>query len=163
MQQPCLLLLSCFVVTSCATDVAPPTLTSQSYGEVQFGARLADAEARLQQLAEPRVRGEGCSYITFARYPDISFMVENEIVTRADAGATIINAAGFAAGASSDELQRANPRITTMPHKYELGSQYLILAAADGASALVFEESGGVITKVRAGVEPSVEYVEGCG
>lgn len=163
MQQTFLLLISCFSIISCATDEAPPVLTPQSYGEVKFGTPLPDAEARLQQLAEPRVRGEGCSYITFALYPDISFMVENEIITRADAGTTISNATGFAAGGSSDELRRANPEIRTMPHKYEPGSQYLILAAADGASALVFEESGGVITKVRAGVEPSVEYVEGCG
>jgi hypothetical protein len=50
-----------------------------------------------------------------------------------------------------------------MPHKYEPQSHYLVLPSTDGMSALVFEESGGLITKVRAGVEPSVEYVEGCG
>lgn len=157
------LFVSCLAIAACSVDDAPPTLTSQSYGEVKFGAPLADAEVRLQQLAEPQVRDEGCSYVTFARYSDIRFMVENEIVTRADAGATIVNAAGPGIGDDSSELQRTNPQLRIMPHKYEPESRYLILASADGASALVFEESGGVITMVRAGVEPSVEYVEGCG
>ncbi len=48
-----------------------------------------------------------------------------------------------------------NPQIKIMPHKYEPDSRYLILTTTDGKSALVFEESGGVITKVRAGVEPA--------
>jgi hypothetical protein len=90
-------------------------------------------------------------------------MIENELVTRADAGATIANSTGFAAGNNSAELQQANPQINVMPHKYEPESHYLILASADGTSALVFEERGGLITQVRAGIEPSVEYVEGCG
>jgi hypothetical protein len=31
----------------------------------------------------------------------------------------------------------------------------------DGKRAILFEESDGKVTDVRAGVEPSVEYVEG--
>jgi hypothetical protein len=140
-----------------------PILSSERYGEVRFGAPLAAAEETLQQLAEPQTRAEGCSYVTFAAYPDIRFMIENEIVTRADTGATIANSTGLAIGDNSAELQQANPEIKIMPHKYDPGSHYLVLSSADGTSALVFEESGGLITQVRAGVEPSVEYVEGCG
>ena len=151
------------LMVACTAQPALPVLSAQAYGAVRFGESLVETEARLQQNAVPEIRTESCSYITFAQYPDIRFMIENGIVTRADAGPDIVNTSGFAIGGDSAELAKANPQIKIMPHKYEPESHYLILAAPDQMSALVFEESGGRITKVRAGVEPSVEYVEGCG
>ncbi len=163
MSQQTVLLITCLAMAACSANDSSPMLTSERYGEVRFGMPLTEAEEKLQQLAEPQIRAEGCSYVTFATYPDIRFMIENEIVTRADAGPTIANSTGSTIGDDSTDLQQTNPQIKIMPHKYEPESHYLILASADGTSALVFEESGGLITKVRGGVEPSVEYVEGCG
>ena len=153
----------CLAMAACSSDDTMPVLTADAYGTVVFGASLAAAEAQLQTVGEPQVRAEGCSYVTFGRYPDIRFMTENGIVTRADAGASIVNSSGFGVGDRSADLQEANPQIIVLPHKYEPQSHYLVLASPDGTSALVFEESDGIITTVRAGVEPSVEYVEGCG
>ena len=158
-----LVVISLLAIAACSGNSTSAVLTPQGYGAVTFGASLVDAETKLQQRAEPQSRAEGCSYVTFAQYPDIRFMIENEIVTRADAGATIVNATGFAAGDSSADLQNANPQLRVLPHKYEPESHYLILATDDGKNALVFEESAGLITKVRGGVKPAVEYVEGCG
>jgi hypothetical protein len=163
MNQQIFLFITFLALAGCSADDTTTILTLEGYGDVRFGAPLAEAEAKLLQVAEPPVRNEGCSYVTFGQYPDIRFMIENGIVTRADAGASIANSSGFSVGNSSAELQSASPQIKVMPHKYEPQSHYLVLPSTDGMSALVFEESGGLITKVRAGVEPSVEYVEGCG
>jgi hypothetical protein len=150
-------------MAACTADADLPLLTSHRYGAIDFGVSLADTEAKLLQTAEPEIDNEDCSYITFAMYPDIRFMVEKGIVTRADAGETIANSTGFSIGANSADLKEANPELRVVPHKYEPASNYLILPSFDSKSALVFEESNGLITQVRGGIEPSVEYVEGCG
>ncbi len=150
-------------IAACSEDVEQPILTSHRYDVIDFGTPLADAQAKLQQSAEPEIEDDNCSYVAFAKYPDVRFMIEKGIVTRADAGPTIANSTGFSIGANSEDLQKANPEIRVMPHKYDAAARYMILASFDNKSALVFEESGGVITQVRAGMQPSVEYVEGCG
>ena len=50
------------------------------------------------------------------------------------------------------------------PHKYVDGGRYLIVAPAEGGEArLVFEaDAAGAITEWRIGLEPQVEWVEGC-
>jgi hypothetical protein len=163
MKYTTLLFSSCIAMAACSDDADSPLLTSHRYGAIDFGVALAEAEAKLQQTAGPKMEGEGCSYVTFAVYPDIRFMVENGIVTRADAGQTIANATGFSIGANSADLKAANPQIRVEPHKYEPTGSYLILSSFDNKSALVFEENNGLITQVRGGIEPSVQYVEGCG
>jgi hypothetical protein len=163
MKNSSLLFLACLAMAACTEDADAPLLTSHRYGAIDFGVALADAEAKLQQKAGPKIEGEGCNYVTFAMYPDIRFMVENGIVTRADAGPSIANTTGFSIGANSADLKAANPQIRVEPHKYEPTGSYLILSSFDSKSALVFEENNGVITQVRGGVEPSVQYVEGCG
>ncbi|MES2623875.1 MAG: hypothetical protein V4628_01230 [Pseudomonadota bacterium] len=163
MQHRTLLLFCSLMLVACSQQPAQLVLTAQSYGDVQFGTPLEEIETKLQQLAEPKIPAESCSYVTFANYADIRFMVEDGVVTRADAGESIANETGFSAGTNSADLLKANPQMKITPHKYEPESRYLILATPDGNNALVFEESGGLITKVRAGTEPAVEYVEGCG
>jgi hypothetical protein len=54
------------------------------------------------------------------------------------------------------------PVAQVVPHKYDPAGRYVIFKSADKKAALVLEESGGKVTKIRAGLEPSVEYVEGC-
>lgn len=163
MTRASLLLVMCLTLAACSTTSSPLLLTAASYGLVRFGTGLDAVEALLNEQASTEIFNAECGFVTFASYPDIEFMVEKGVVVRADAGKTIANETGYAAGASSSDLQKAYPQMRVMPHKYDPAGQYLILAAADGGSALVFEASNGLITRVRAGVEPAVEYVERCG
>ena len=55
-----------------------------------------------------------------------------------------------------------HPKVEVRPHKYDDSGHYLILDATGGREALVFEESDGKVTAIRAGLKPAVEYVEGC-
>jgi hypothetical protein len=137
-------------------------LSPNGYGDVQFGRSLAAAERKAKQVATPKKRERGCAFVQFSKYPGVQFMVEEGLVTRADAESSVKNSAGVSVGMSLLQVKALHPAIRIEPHKYEENSHYLILSTADSTAAIVFEESEGTITKVRAGKKPSVEYVEGC-
>jgi hypothetical protein len=154
-----LLLLSLLPGTAAA---GPNVLSLGGYGKVRFGTTLAVAEAELKEQAEPKAREPACDFVRFKKYPGIRFMVEDGVVTRADAAKRIANSAGVREGMPLARVLAMHPNIEIEPHKYDDAGHYLILRSPDKRSAFVFEEGGGKITDVRAGIQPSVEYVEGC-
>jgi len=89
-------------------------------------------------------------------------MVENGIVTRMDAAPSVKNSADITVGEPMSSVTRRLPNIIVEPHKYDDSGHYLILKSSDSKSAIVAEESQGKVTDIRAGVIPSVQYVEGC-
>jgi hypothetical protein len=138
-------------------------LTDESYGIVRFGSKLAEVEKKLGEKAKGQTGDQGCDFVTFKKYPSVKFMVEKGIVTRADVtDSSIPNALGIKIGTTLDEVKRRYPKVIVEPHQYDPTGHYLIFKSADGKRAIVFEEGEGKITDVRAGSEPSVEYVEGC-
>ncbi len=140
-----------------------PILTDQSYGVIEFGSNLKEIEQRLGEKAKRQGGEHNCNFVTFEKYPGIKFMVEEGIVTRADVTApNIPNALGIKMGTDLAEVQRRFQKVVVEPHQYDPTGHYLIFKSSDGKRAIVFEEAGGKITDVRAGLEPSVEYVEGC-
>lgn len=147
-----------------AAAAGPPVLAADSYGPVKFGAELAAVENTLGSKAEAQGNPDpACHSVRFPSLPGIRFMVENGVVTRADAEPGVANALGLAVG---DTLAQATARHSALgvgPHKYEPAGHYLTMKSPDGRAAIVMEEDGKTITKIRAGVIPSVNYVEGCG
>jgi hypothetical protein len=139
-----------------------PILSPSGFGDIQFGQPLKAVEANLNETALPKKRELGCDFVTFRKYPQIRFMVEDGVVTRGDATAGVRNSAKVDVGMSLARVKALHPRIRIEPHKYDDQGHYLILDSADGSSAILFEEGGGKVTDIRAGKKPSVEYVEGC-
>ena len=137
-------------------------LSPDGYGKIGFGQRLDAVERQLGQRAAPRPVDPACSMVTFKRYPDVRFMVENGVITRADASRIVRNSAGITARMSVEEAQRHRPTLTVGPHKYDENGQYLTLAQGKD-KALIFEASKGKLQRMRAGIKPAVEYVETCG
>ncbi len=137
-------------------------LSPQGYGQVKFGTKIGVVEKQLKQASSPKKREFDCDFVKFKKYPGLVFMVEAGIITRADAGKTIKNSAGVAVGSTLKQVKRTHPNIHVEPHKYDENGHYLVLSTEDNRSALVFEESDGKVTKIRAGIKPSVENVEGC-
>ena len=137
-------------------------LSPRAYGDIQFGARLTDVEARLKESAVPRNHEFGCDFVQFEKYPGVHFMVEDGIVTRADVAPNIPNSSGVRIGTRLSEVKRRFPEVKVEPHKYDEHGHYLSLPTKDGKAALLFEEVDGRVTDVRAGLFPSVAYVEGC-
>lgn len=93
-------------------------------------------------------------------------MVERGRIARVDVDtAGVRTAAGAGIGDTEDDIQRLyRGRVIVTPQKYGEG-HYLIVTPnpADSSYAIVFETSGGKVTRYRAGSRPQVEYVEGCG
>lgn len=151
-------------------DAAPPApvssnpvLSTQGYGQVRFGAKLSDVEQTLGEQGKPPGKKEpACSSVRFDQLPGVRFMVENGVVTRADADGGTPNELGLAVGDTLDQARKKHPAIVIGPHKYVPAGHYLTVRGADAKSAIVMEEDGQRITKIRAGLEPAVSYVEGC-
>lgn len=138
-------------------------LTDQSFGIVRFGSKLVEVEKKLGEKAKGQTGDQGCDFVIFKKYPGVKFMVEKGILTRADVtNSSIPNALGIKIGTTLNEVKWRYPKVIVEPHQYDPTGHYLIFKSKDGKRAIVFEEGDGKITDVRAGVEPSVEYVEGC-
>lgn len=150
------------VLLSFGKSATAQELSAQGYGKVRFGEKLAVVEARLKEKGTPSNREFACDFVQLKVYPGVRFMVEEGIVTRADIDPSIKNATGISVGASLASVKKRIPQIRIDPHKYDEQGHYLVLSTRDGKAAIVFEESEGRVEEVRAGLKPSVEYVEGC-
>jgi len=161
MKRSLLLLLLTYAATVYAGG---PVLSATAYGPITFGDSLEKVEKLLKEkapeIAHPDERL--CRQITFRAYPTITFMVENGIVTRAESWTAIPTSIGLSVGDSLDAVKKRKPSVSIVPHQYHPSGHYLILKTPNGKNALVMEEAEGKITAVRGGLEPSVEYVEGC-
>ena len=166
MRAPLCLCLALPLFAACTkqpVEASPPVLSADRYGPVKFGASLADVESTVGSKArELGTKDPACHSVRFASLPGVRFMVENDIVTRADAGPGIANELGLAPGDTLATATARHPALHVGPHKYEPGGHYLTMKSPDGRSAIVMEEDGKAITKIRAGLLPSVSYVEGC-
>ena len=140
-----------------------PALHDDSYGAIRFGDQLTTVERTLGEKASSKTISEGCDYALFKSYPEVRFMVENQIVTRADVSTPgIPTSLGISIGTPLTEVKRRYPQVLIEPNKYDEEGHNLIFRSKDGKRAFVFYESKGIIKWIQAGQEPSVEYVEGC-
>jgi hypothetical protein len=137
-------------------------LSPEGYGSVRFGMKVQQAELALKQHVTKPYSSTGCDYVEFRKYPGLRFMVEDGVLTRADARKNISNSAKVRVGMTLAKVREMHPSVKVDPHKYDDDGHYLILNTANGYAAIVLEESNGKVTHVRAGIKPAVEYVEGC-
>jgi hypothetical protein len=137
-------------------------LSPDGYGKIQFGQRLDQVERKLGQRATPRPLDPSCPIVRFKRYPQVSFMVENGVIVRADAKTVVRNSAGITARMSARDALRHQPALRSELHKYDEQGQVLVLPKGEN-KAMIFEASKGKLTTMRAGIKPAVDYVEGCG
>lgn len=142
----------------------PPTLTFEGYGAIRFGMTLTEArEAVGESSSGPSAsQAQECHYVTLNAYPHTRFMVEEGRITRVEVGRSARNELALRVGMSLAEVRRRHPEVKVTPHKYDEHGHYLIFASAAGKSEILAEESKGVITLIRGGLVPAVEYVEGC-
>lgn len=140
------------------------TLGPAGYGVVVFGQPLAAAERVLGQRTGGQRLNPDCDGVTFKAYPGVRFMVEKGVITRADLlDLTLPNSTGITARMTLDEIRRRHPEAIIGPHKYDPKGHTIVIRTPGKPSAVVFEESQGRITRIRAGLQPAVDYVEGCG
>lgn len=139
-------------------------LSAAGVAGIRFGMTLAQAEQAAGAKASlPTPLDLACSMVRFPTLPKLRFMVEQGVVTRADAEAGVENALGLALGDTLAQVRAAHPEAQFTAHKYDQQGQYGTFPSADGRAAVILEASGGKVTKIRAGLQPAVAYVETCG
>lgn len=92
-----------------------------------------------------------------------ALMFERGRFVRYDVDSPALRAPGGGqVGMEYTEILEVYGHVERLPHKYTEG-EYLRVESPDGDSVLVFEtDEDGVVTAWRMGVEPQVDYVEGC-
>lgn len=147
-----------------AAATARNVLSVEGIGAIRFGMTLAQAEQAAGGKATlPTPFDPACSMVRFPALPKLRFMIEQGTVTRADADPGVDNAVGIAVGDTLEQVRARHPEAKITPHKYDANGHYLTFPSSDGRAAIILEEAGGKVTKLRAGLQPAVAYVETCG
>ena len=143
------------------------------YGAARFNddaAAVRHAVGQPLDAAPPPDDPAACHYLlSRPRGPDgfgLAFMMEGGKFVRYDVDTpAIVAPGGLAVGMRAQDVQTAfGTQVDVQPHKYVDAGEVLVVRPADGGeSRLVFETDGrGIITAWRIGLEPQVQYVEGC-
>lgn len=143
--------------------------TYSGYRALKFGMTADAMKAAFgAELTGAPAAGETCYYLSpkgAKAQNELAFMVENGKFVRLDVGTDAeIAAGGGRVGMSKAELQGLYVgRIEEQPHKYTDGKYLRIRADDSSKSVIVFEtDASGQVTSWRTGVEPQIDYVEGC-
>ena len=151
---------------------APGLARFDGYGDMRFG--MSEAEARKAWGGDLNGDASGaaadaCHYLNPVRKNASSyfaFMIEGGKFVRYDVGNDReVAPGGGRRGMDADEIRSLYAgRVEESAHEYVEGGKYLKVAAGDGSPGkLVFEtDAAGKVTGWRAGIEPQVDYVEGC-
>ena len=154
--------------TAAGVSASSWTVTPAGIGAVRVDMAAAELVQAAGNFTTP-AGSTGCVYVRPASLPPgVSIMLANGRIARIDIdSAGVRTDAGVAVGDSSAAVQRAYPgRVTTTPHKYVAGGEYLTVRSAspsDSALRIVFESEAGRVTRYRTGRVPEVEWVERCG
>ncbi|HUQ80214.1 MAG TPA: hypothetical protein VM076_03690 [Gemmatimonadaceae bacterium] len=157
-----------------AASLTPPpastawTVTPSGVGPIRVGMTADDLRRVAGDFTVPVGAGE-CTYVRPANAPSgVAVMLASGSVARVDVDSTGVQSdAGVAIGDSASRASTAYAgRVSTTPHKYVQGGQYLTVRSAspaDSSLRIVFESEAGRITRFRSGRVPEVEQVERCG
>jgi hypothetical protein len=148
-----------------AAQIPTARLTLTSLGPVRVGMMESEArKAAAEDLADADRSTDECHILRVPRDPGVAFMIERGRVTRIDiTDAHHPTLSGIRVGDRESDAQAAYAnQLEVTPHKYQPTWHYLTLRSRDRRHALVIETDGQRITRMRSGVVPSVEYVEGC-
>lgn len=148
----------------------PPVVSGDGFGAVRFGMKIAEAEAALgvKLKNDPATNeSEACRYYApVGAFPGLFFMVADGVIVRADVQETkdIVTDKGAKIGDTEQRvLDLYKGRVRVEEHAYwGPEGHYLKITGSDGKVQLVFDTDGKTVQSYHAGVEPQVQYIEGC-
>lgn len=172
-----------FLLASFALLCATAAIAEQSYpltmdglGPVKLGMTQRAAEkalgVRLKIDDASAYKESGCGYLarTDGRSPDVLYMIMDGRITRIDidveppARSLVRVKEGIGIGSSETEILRAfGKSVKVEPHPYlDEQGHYLVVDSKDHKRGLIFETEHGKVTTFRAGLYPSLGFIEGC-
>ena len=132
-------------------------------GPIKVGMSLSELNAALhERFTMPTSKDDqGCFYVSSAKHPHISYMIEAGHVVRVDVDSA--TAQGVQVGdAEEHALQAYGPRLKVSESKYDPEGHYLTIQSEDGRNGVRFETEKGKIQTYYAGRFEAIRYVEGC-
>jgi hypothetical protein len=147
------------------TPLETAKVSLDGFGPVRYGMTPAEVQQALAvTLTRDEAGSDGCFYMSVEGDPGVSFIIENTHVERVDIDdAHHFTATGIKVGDTEKRAQAAYAgQIEVSDHTYVEGGHYLVVHSKDRKRALVIETDGRYVTRIRAGLEPAAEYVEGC-
>jgi hypothetical protein len=135
-------------------------------GPAKAGMSLLRLNAILHESFAPTAEDEpGCFYADSAKYPDVSFMIEDGRLTRVDIDKPgMATAEGIRVGDSIARVKHVYGRaLESEPNFYDGPTNpVLTIRPGDGRYAIRFITDNGKVRVIYAGKWESVQYVEGC-
>jgi len=152
---------------SAARDPASWVLREDGAGPVRVGMTVAEADRAVAGGLSKTAGLESCDFVHPKTGPaNVMFMVIDGRIARADVvrGATVGTITGMHTGETESAVRAAYPNARVQPHKYTDGHYVVVIPGAPGDTLhrIVFETDGNKVTRMRGGLFPAVEYVEGC-
>ncbi|MBA2291228.1 MAG: hypothetical protein H0W15_02100 [Gemmatimonadales bacterium] len=157
--------------TPASPDAAEPAsqwrLTPQGLGPVVSGMPLSDIAATIGASPDFDPAERDCGFLRAPGAPaGVAFMIVAGHIARVDVTEGAVRTVeGAGIGTTESELRTLYAgHLTEQPHKYTDG-RYLIVSPAGPDSTthrVIFETDGKVVTRLRGGRLPEVEWVEGC-
>lgn len=152
--------------TSADTAASAWVLRADGVGPLRVGMTVDEANRAVDGGLDRTAGLDECDYVRPRNGPaGVMLMVVDGRIARADVDSVLVaTSQGVRLGDAESRVRGVYPGARVQPHKYVDG-HYLIAipnAPADTLHRLVFETDGKVVTRMRGGVFPPVEYVEGC-
>jgi hypothetical protein len=154
-------------VASAPAAPAAPAARWDGYGPATFGMEADDVRAAWDgDLGSGVEQDASCFHLSPTSQPDQAYFAmmfgDGRFVRYSSSNDAMTAPGGGRRGMSVGAIEALYPGgVDRSPHKYTDG-EYLRIAG-DGGRVLVFEtDDAGVVTEWRVGIEPYVDYVEGC-
>ena len=160
--------LACLLLFAAPASAQAWTVSNRAVGPVRFGMTMAQALVATNGRLRIDDCNDTCCSASLDGSDDLSFLAEDGVITRVQVTTPGIRTlSGRGVGDSEAAIRRAFPgQIRQEPHTYDERGHYLIFVPRDAAdrreTGLIFDTDRQRVTGVRAGLQPSVGYVEGC-
>ena len=162
-------LAAVLLLVACAPAQAQAwTVSNRAVGPVRFGMTMHEASLATGGRLRVDECVDACCHVSMTGTDDVSFLSERGYITRVQVTTPQIRTlSGRGVGDTEATIRRAFPgQIRQEPHTYDERGHYLNFVPRDRAdraeTGLIFDTDGTRVTGIRAGLQPSVGYVEGC-
>ena len=156
---------------SCAHPTMGPgpgtPITAEGWGPVNVGMtpdQMAHALGAPLSIEANFTDSDECLYMHSDAAPGLRFMIEEHRLVRVETSASVYSTSeGVRVGDTPASAREAySDRLQIKPHKYDPDGYYVVIGGKTADTALLIEVSEGRVVEIRGGLEPAVEYVEGC-
>jgi hypothetical protein len=160
------------VVIGFTASALAATLTPEGLAKVRFGMTVRQAQKALgaKLVGEGASSSEPCWYArrSDSADPGVFYMVEKGRITRIDVEqptpgevAKVTTARGIGLGASLEEVKRAYGALKPETADSNPGTTIFHVEAGKGRGTVI-EIRDGKVTSFHSGLEPALDYSEGC-